>query len=751
MNTSDFQQKALGLINLINAAITNVRLYPPGSALIRNSVQRMGQSVTEMVQEIDVVEYAEVEKKLLIQGEALSDRDQKKPQVVSFLRMLAEHGLRSISIKKGLREGELAAFVEIMGTAGEEVKAGGGIKQAFQDRQIAHIAIDEQIYVKLDAERTLAAEMNLSDRDIAAALVGQQEVDSGEMEKIREMFKDATMVARIFKEGVRQILKDPGDDAPVPDAIGSLITAFTDMAGPAAGANAKEILNTLLEMEDAVLLSVFTRNIDEVFGESVFAEFMESLEKGRLNGVKARFRHLQEMVSENDAYAPSQGAAIDHVLEIIENLPEKKPQAPLAEKSLKTPSETSPPSPAVDRETRIKRLTGVLSRLLKGDADALTGFTDVDGLAAVVAQMADKGKQFTVDAVIEKLGAGLSSENKKIRDMAAALLGKIEARLDDDTHLDRKVELSRKLVQYLKNESEISDVYEKIARQLQQAAQQMILKEKFDAAKEILDVFQGIYTGSLEKNDAITALTENMLQNISTDEILDILLKDGATDDITHQKKDIYSLIIMGATTVERLLDRLYETHNRAERSRIIQVVTKIGKPAVASVEERLRQGGPWFYARNLVLLMGRIGDRSHLKLLESTFENEDLRVQREAVFAIQAIDPAATGEILLRNLYTVGPENMGLLISVIGMLKYDKAVPKFLEMLELGFSAVTKKEKNALMVKICEALGKIGHPDAIRGLRNLIRSKGFLSFMGVDLEVREAAEAAIKAIKKKG
>ena len=761
MNHSDLPQKALDLINLINAAITNGRLYPPGSALIANSVQRMTLSVVEILRETDAVEYGEAEKKLLIQGAALPDKDQKKPQVVSFLRLLAEQGLRSISIKKEATEKELAQFIQVMGTAPDDVKAAGGIKKMFQERQITHIAIDELIYVKMDADRSIMADMALSDRDIAASLLGDAAAEEQDLEKIREMFRDAKVVGRIFKEGVRQILETPEDGEAVSDSIADLIATFKELSGDTGVVNSKEILNTLMEMEDAVLLSAFTRNLDDVFGESVFEEFIESLDNSRVNDLEHRVSRIRETIKGNTAYSASQASAIDHVLGVIQKAAktktgseppiksEEKATVPAAPEEPKT---SAPPSaPETSRDKRVKLLTAALSGILKGDTDILGSLTDVNGLAAVITQLVEKGKKFTVDAVIEKLGIGLSNENKKIRNTAAELLAKIDERLDGDSHLDQKIELAQKLAQYLKNESEISNVYEKIARQLQQTAQKMIVKEEFETAKEILDLFQGIYTGSLEKNDAIVALSENMLQNISTDAILDILMKDGATEDIDRQKKDIHSLIIMGTTTVERLLDRLYETHNRSERSRIIQVITKIGKPAAPPVEERLRQGGPWFYIRNLVLLLGRLGDPSHLELLESVFTNEDLRVQRETVFAIQAINPAATGKILLRNLYTVGPENMGLLISVIGLLKYADAVPKLLSMLESGSSAIPKKEKNTVMVKICESLGKIGHPDAVDPLKTLSRSKGFLSIMSVDAEVRAAAAAALKAIKRNG
>ena len=426
-------------------------------------------------------------------------------------------------------------------------------------------------------------------------------------------------------------------------------------------------------------------------------------------------------------------------------LAEKENKAENAKETEEMPA-TAPPD---SREKRIEKLTSALSSILKGESAKFPEFTAVESLAAAVRQMADKGKNFAVNSIIEKLGNGLLDENKKIRDASAELLSKINDRLDDPKQFDEKIALSRKLTQWLKYESEISPVYEKITNQLQETAQEMIRKEKFEEAHEIIDAYHRIYTGNLSKDEAIATLSENMLQNISTEQILDILLKDGPTNEITRQKKDIHSLIIMGTTTIERLLDRLHDSHNRSERRRIIEVITKIGKPAVTPVVERLRQEGPWFYLRNLVMLLGRIGSDLHLKLLESMLMHDDFRVQREAVFAIQAIDSDKTGEILLRNIYTVGPENTGLLISVLGMLKYQGSVPLLVEMLESTSSVSAKKEKNAVLIKICEALGRIGDEETILPLKNISRSKGFLFIRSVDPDVREAAIEAIKRIKK--
>ena len=241
-----------------------------------------------------------------------------------------------------------------------------------------------------------------------------------------------------------------------------------------------------------------------------------------------------------------------------------------------------------------------------------------------------------------------------------------------------------------------------------------------------------------------------MLGHLATEEILDMLLKDDLPAGSAKKKENIYSLILLGTTTVEKLLDRLHDSHNRSERNRIIQVITKIGKTAELPVMERLGQEGPWFYIRNLVLLVGKIGTGDHLEALESMLIHEDYRVQREAVFAIQSIGGQQVVEIFLRKLFAVADETKIIIISVLGLLKSKRAVPDLIEIIETRNLGKTKKTKNSILIKACEALGRIRDDIAEPALKKIASSKGFLSILSHDSEVRVAAKEALASFKKK-
>jgi transcriptional regulator with AAA-type ATPase domain len=99
VDNNNVKNIALESLAAMNAAITSARLYPSGSALIVNSVQRLYLLLASLFEQVDAVIYAESEKNLLIEGEPLSEKEQKRPQVVSFVSLMLDFGIRSLSIQ----------------------------------------------------------------------------------------------------------------------------------------------------------------------------------------------------------------------------------------------------------------------------------------------------------------------------------------------------------------------------------------------------------------------------------------------------------------------------------------------------------------------------------------------------------------------------------------------------------------------------------------------------------------------------
>jgi len=745
MDKAVIQKIAIDLIIAMNAAITNVRLYPPTSALIVNSVERMFHVIESIVLHTDTVEFAESEKSMLIQGEALSEKNQKRPQVVSFVSLMLDRGIRSISIKKGITKKEMSGFLQVMGKTEDELTKAGGIRQLVDDMDITHIKIDEQIYVKMDSERSIIAGMDIKDEDIVKYLLGDHAVSDDTVSQIREMAHDSELVSRVFQQGIRQLVDgDAPTETSMAETIGGMINALKELTGAGKEDIGKFILKALNDMSEEVLLAVLTQDMGSVFEEKDFKAFVEGLDEEKFKALTIKVKKIVDSVSGGNDYSSSQQQSVDHIFQLIKNSPKGKA---LFDKPKNQVKNKEIDSQDIHSE-KVEKLKTALSSILQGKISEIPQLVNVDGLAGAVEKMARHGKKFTVDAIFDRLGEALLNDDPEIRSAAANLLSKIDERLDSADRLEERVSLSKKLSEWIKYETEISPEYQKITDQLQNLTRTLIKNDRAEEAEHILEAYHRIYTGNLTKDEAIRSLSENMLQNLVTEDILDLLLKEPQADGSKKRKEDIYSLIILGTTTVEMLLDRLHDSHNRSERNRIIQVITRMGEPAVLPVIERIRQDGPWFYIRNLVLLLGRIGTASHLENLEPMLTHEDFRVQREAVFAIQNVGGERMEEIFLRKLYSIEDETICIIISVLGFLKSAASVLVLTEIIGTRTLGKTKKTKNNILIKSCEALGRIGNADAIPALKDIGYSKGFLSLKSQDPKVRSAAKEALALIK---
>lgn len=666
MDGSFVKKSAVEALAAMNAAITSARLYPPGSALIINSVQRLYLVLASLFEQVDMIVYAESEKNLLIQGEPLPEKEQKRPQAASFVSLMLDLGIRSLSISKGISEKEIAGFIRIMVKTADELRDSGGVGRLLGDLNISHIKIDEQVYLKMDSARREVAETVLS------AFEGMSEED---------------------------------------------------------------------------MLAALTGEAAKAFDEKSFMESVTHLDEEKFTALALKIKKISETVSGADAYDSSQKQFVERVFQMVRNAETGRPE-----------TEKQPPGmvqkqaePEALHQEKMEILKTAMHSLLMGKVAAFPEIADVDGVGAVVEKMARQGKKSMVDAILNHLGDGLKHEDPEIRSAAAAMTAKIDERFEGiDDLLEERLAMSRKLSQWITQETAVSAAHEKVTDQMRKLSQTLIGKDQAEAAGHILEAYHQIYTGNLTKDDAIRSLSANMLQHLATEDILDLLLKEPKADASGKKKEHIYSLILLGSTTVEMLLDRLHDSHNRSERNRIIQVITKIGEPAVSPLTERISQDGPWFYIRNLVLLLGRIGTASHLKIMEGMLVHEDVRVQREAVFAVQNIGGQAAVEIFMRNLLSVEDETKIIIISVLGLLKSGESVPVLIEIIENRNLGKTKKTKDGILIKACEALGRIKDPAAMPALKKIASSKGFLSIMAQDPEVRAAAKKALAELNEK-
>lgn len=499
------QKPAIEFLFAFNAAITNIRLYPPSSPIIQESIVRMQKILQQALEKSTFVEFAESDKKLLVYGHPLAEKQQKKPQVSAFLSLMADLGIKSIRFSEGIETREIFAFINIFARTPEQIEEAGGPGRLFSEAGIKNISIDEKVYVTIGQD---------------------QRIVSGDSRE--KGSKDEPRTEKTESQGEK--------------------------------------------------------------------EAAESAGRG--------------------------------------SVPKEKPG----------------------------RLKDAVFCIMRGDNSPLADPAIAAVLPAAVGRMIEGGRQDAAFELLRQMGKALTGDVPEVRSVAAQAL-------------------------------------------------------------------------------------ENVIKNLSASHIVDLLLKDFEKKGDQKEAFYVASLLALYTEAIERLLDRLRDSSEKSERNRTIQAITHIGQPAVEPVIKRINQDAPWYYIRNLALLLGRIGGEKEMDVLEPLIAYPDYRVQLEAVKSIQSINGEKAGAVLLKNIEEADPRLAGYIISVIGALRYQDAAPYLIEVLESKRLRRSRAVRDEIMAKACEALGRIQAVEAVSALEKIVRERGLLK--GYPEKVRTAATKALFNIKR--
>jgi len=735
MPNSDKEHKTVELLTHINAAITNVRLYPPKSALIASSMERLNATFNSLLNETPAINYAESEKKLLIQGEPLPEKSQRRPQVQAFLAILQALGIKSISFEQGLTNAEINDFLQLLGNPPDDYAGAGELQELMAQKAINHIRIDEKIYVAQGADQSSATGINLSDEEeILRAVFGEQSVSAEARVKLREMADNPGWISNVFQAGVRHVMGSAEADAGEAQArqLALLIDRLADLSGLDRQEVLLKLFDSTAQIDDGLLFAVLALTLDSVSDRNKFKDLANTLGEDQFKQVYGRV-----------AAAPADaGAPLERLLELLRGTDKAKALGFLSEQPPDGAAHTS----KMDSAESLEQFKTSFNRLLNGDVTVLPQVAVMSEMPRAVESLVAKGRSVMLNAMCNHLVRGLQSKNPKIKESAADVAAALDVSLAAAGRLNERFEFSKKLVAWAGREKEMSNALETVSRRLGAISEALICDDRLQDAAPILEAYQLLQAGDPSKDEAIQALATNLLQNLVTDDVFNVILREKMSETSIISEDDVYSLVILGTPTVERLLDRLYESHNRSERNRIVQIVTRIGAPARQPLLERLSQGGPWFYIRNLIMLLGRVGEQQHMAALERFLNDPDFRVQREAVLAIQNIGGQSAGDLLLNRLDEVADEIKCVIVSVLGMMNYQKALPYLIMKLENRDLGGTREATTEINVKICEALGRMGDGRARPLLEQIVRSRKFLGGRSHDQKVKTAAARALAA-----
>jgi len=741
MKESKIQKRAVEVIIVVNAAITNLRIYPPASAMISNTVDRAYQAFRAIFEDKESVIFAESEKNILVCGQLLNQRDQERPQVVDFLELLLNFKIKGVTFEKGMDKAELLTFLEIIKEKPENVEKDGGIQKVIESKKLPHIILNQKIYVATDKDRQILASLEIKDEEIIKYLMGDDHASDMKMQKIREMAKDSEWISRIFQSGMKHITGKKGvvPDSEISEDVVFMIRALDKIADRVNKENISgQAAKIIADMDIEIISAVLIQGIDELIQGGVFDQIINEIDDEKFEDVAANIKRIGDEISAGDQkYAHSDIESVRQTYKNMMNSDKGRRKRNRIEERI------------ASEEEKIIQLRDTVGHILEWDEETFFDEKTMQSLPAVVERLFVREKSGTAEAIIDRLGDGLLNENPDIRIRASETLISIVSDLTSEERANTVRKLLDMLIRWIEYETIVTPAYEQTCAELQRLAQTMIQSGSFAECRPILAVFNNIHSGKIKKDDAIQAISGGMLGKIATEDLLDILFKEFETNKQNKRNEAGHNLSRLGTAPLDRLLETLLKSRDSAERIRVLQLISEIGDVAISVLTERIEKGGPWYFMRNLVYLMGRVGGEEQAELLEPFLVDEHPQVREEALKSIHNIGGKYRTNILLSALSMADDQMKIGIVDMLGSMKDSASVYPLLELLK-SKPLITSKVRGELEEKSCVALGSIGSQEAIPALMAIREQRGLLSVRRYNPKVKMAAGKALTIIKRK-
>ena len=182
-------------------------------------------------------------------------------------------------------------------------------------------------------------------------------------------------------------------------------------------------------------------------------------------------------------------------------------------------------------------------------------------------------------------------------------------------------------------------------------------------------------------------------------------------------------LLSLNWNSISPILQMLRDLKHFPARKMVCEVLEEVGKDHIGIVGEGVYDS-LWYVARNMALILGRIGKEEGVKFLKNIINHSDLRVRKEVITSLTKIGGKESGALLVSAL---NDEDKGIRILAsrgLAQRKEKKALGALMKIIQSDEFIDEFTEEKRQMLK---SLAIIGEDEVIPFLKKLVNKRRWL------------------------
>ena len=759
----EFVRNSVMFVINAHATTVNLRLYPPTSSMVTDTLEKALESLMELFKESDTFSVSAVEKSLLINDVRLEESEQQKAPVKAFLAWMDERGLSNIEFRSRVTPNELKATFETIGEIINDPDLRVRLADELARRGVENVLVNQRIYVAIKPGEEVGVAGGRKDTPM----------DALKDELLVRYLMDKVDIGEVEDQDVVEILSNPGK-------VGGLMSSFIAEEGDEGGIlvrskRAQDALERLSMMvtkvEDDGLKEMLSQQITSVVAEMSPREMTGVLSS---HGIKAididhvrgnvikmlddsKLMDIVDALMEEYADMQKQSGDLDSdwARERLKELNELLLEVKKGERGERVAEQSDRKLDEAGIEEERDPHTGIrvlsICQMLGGRLEE----EDIDlgeGLDQAVSQQVRKlygmEEADLAAGILLKLANNLNAGSDKVRRYTASL---IKRTLEDLEPSERRLAadvLRPRVMDRISVEKDYQ-AYITLVDSLATVAEVYVDRGRAEEASGILELLAAQAASEGERGVEFTKYASVMLETLMGPEGIfdpkELLLE----EDDEKRLNVIRALVKLGPGALAPLVGIVKDRGHLELREHALEALECAGTVGVDALLAELRKENKWYIYRNVLNVI------ADLKLVEAVDEvggmvsHPDERIRREAVRSLARIGSADSLSVVLAAANDQSTAVRRTAIRVLGMFGDRGVAGQLLDIIN-DRGPLGKDEDKGVKEAACLALGDL-HDSALTPELGELLSKGGLFRKGKPDEIRAAVCIALGNIGDQG